>query len=217
MKSLIRSLLTSLGYEIRRLPKPVTAEERHIPDVLMERARALVQAGVRKAHYGSAGILFAKDWVNLDFSDEPETDAHYLKTDLTEKHPFPDGWLSVGYAEDFLEHLDQEQSLRFLIEVHRTLQPGGVVRLSFPGLEGVLRKHYTPATFGAACIASTEAYDMWGHRHFYSREELKTVAAHIGFREVRFCEFGVSPRPELNGLDRRSGQTQLNTYAELVN
>ena len=170
-----------------------------------------VKQGVRKAHYGSAD-RFLDGWANLDLFDSK--DSRYMKSDLTQRHPFPDNWLRFGFAEDFLEHLDQEQSLRFLIEVHRTLSPGGVLRLSFPGLEGVLKKHYPDPTLAVAQVARSEAYDMWGHKHFYSLAELATVAEHIGYRSVAQVEYGDSAHPELRDLEQRTDQ--VNTHVELA-
>jgi len=172
-----------------------------------------VKAGVRKAHYGSAD-KFLEGWANLDLfeSDHP----NYMKTDLTERHPFPDNWLRFGFAEDFLEHLDQEQSLRFLIEVHRTLAPGGVLRLSFPGLEGVLEKHYQSPNLRVAKLARIEAYEMWGHKHCYSFAELETVAKHIGYSRVERVSYCHSTYPELCNLEHRAEQIDLNMHVELT-
>ena len=54
------------------------------------------------------------------------------------------------------------------------------------------------------------------HKHFYSRDELRLVAQHVGFCEVRFVEHGQSLHQELQALDYRAEQIGLNTYAELV-
>ena len=97
-----------------------------------------------------------------------------------------------------------------------TLCPGGVLRLSFPGLEGVLPKHYPTSDYECAVVGRHEAYEMWAHLHFYSKEELSLVARHIGFREVEFVEYGVSQHEPLKGLDTRAHQIGLNTYVELT-
>ena len=186
-----------------RLSTPPDSQPRVPPD--------FVRAGIRKAHYGSAD-RFLDGWANLDLFESG--DPRYMKADLTQRHPFPDSWLRFGFAEDFLEHLDQEQSLRFLIEVRRTLAPGGVLRLSFPGLEGVLQKHYPSPTLAVAELARSEAYDMWGHKHFYSFDELRTVAAHVGYRHVTKVEFGKSAHAELCGIEHRTDA--VNTHAELT-
>ena len=88
--------------------------------------------------------------------------------------------------------------------------------MAFPGLEGVLEKHYPDAEYETIILAKEEAYTAWGHLHFYSREELTTVAKHIGFSEVNFKKFGESDYPVLAGLETREEQVGLNTYVELV-
>jgi SAM-dependent methyltransferase len=90
----------------------------------------------------------------------------FLAVDLTQRHPFADASFDLGYAEDFLEHLSQAQSLIFLSEAYRTLRSGGVLRLSFPGLEGVLRKHYLGGSAAALAHPQRDAYESWGHVHF---------------------------------------------------
>jgi predicted SAM-dependent methyltransferase len=168
-----------------------------------------------RVHYGCGPVLL-NGWVNLDQRRMSANGAVYVKSDLTGRHPFPDASIRLGYAEDFLEHLDQDESIRFLVEVRRTMKPGGVLRLSFPGLEGVLAKHYSPPVLERARLASFESYYLWGHRHFYSMGELELVARHIGFRGVRFAKFGESECDELRGIDLRAEQADLNTYAELL-
>jgi predicted SAM-dependent methyltransferase len=188
------------------------------PEATEVRARQLVQEGIIGIQYGSASNFFGAGWVNVDlnFSNEELKNSNCLKFDLTGRHPFPDACFRFGYAEDFLEHLDQDQSLRFLIEARRTLKPGGVLRLSFPGLEGVLKKHYQPPNFDGAALASREAYSMWGHKHFYSRGELEITAIALGFKAVRFESHGHTQYAELRGVDSRPDQAQLNTYVELT-
>ncbi|NMF59827.1 methyltransferase domain-containing protein [Pseudanabaena yagii] len=143
-------------------------------------------------------------------------DCLYRQVNLIAKHPFPDNYFEFGFAEDFLEHIHQDDSIVFLAECYRTLKFGGVLRLSFPGLEGVLEKHYTEINYRNILKAKKEAYTMYDHLHFYSKDELRLVAKHIGYREVNFVEYGVSKFSDLNGLDNRDGQIGLNTYVELI-
>jgi predicted SAM-dependent methyltransferase len=217
----IKASFAALGLEVqrRRDPRDLLAQQRGLLDpreqaVRERRGAHLVNDGRDKVQYGSSNNLFGEGWVNVDIGHNAA--ANFVQADLTEKHPFPDACFRFGYGEDFLEHLDQEQSIRFLLEAHRTLRAGGVLRLSFPGLEGVLAKHYSPPTMDNARLAHIEAYDAYGHKHFYSREELRVVARHVGFREVGFSDYGQSPHAELRGLDQRPDQAGLNTYAELV-
>jgi predicted SAM-dependent methyltransferase len=177
-----------------------------------------VPEGIRGIHYG-CGSNIEPEWLNLDIRQPREgvgAGLHFFAVDLSRGHPFADASFDLGYAEDFVEHLSQADSLVFLTEAHRTLRPGGVLRLSFPGLEGVLRKHYVGRSIDALAQAQQDAYDNWGHIHFYSREELSLVASHLGFRKIEFLSFRESSRPELARMDTRSDQADLNTYAELT-
>ena len=104
----------------------------------------------------------------------------------------------------------------FLAEVHRCLRVGGVLRLSFPGLRGVLKKHYRSGGYEGAALGREEAFTPYGHEHFYCEESLELVAKHLGFADVAFVKYGESKHAELGNLEHRAGQQGLNIYAELT-
>lgn len=163
-------------------------------------------------NYGCGNTLL-DGWLNVDLH---ASDArNYRTVNLLNRHPFDDNTVSFGFSEDMMEHLTQGQSIFLLAEIYRTLKPGGVMRFSFPGLEGVLSRHYTPATETRVAQGEFEAYAFWDHIHFYSKEELRLVAEHVGF-SVEFVSYGVSRYPELSGRDTRDHQMDLNTYVELT-
>lgn len=172
-----------------------------------------VRGDYTRINYGCGGNLI-DGWLNVDLfpSDAP----NYRCINLLEKHPFADTVFRFAFSEDVLEHLNQAESIFFLSEIYRTLVDGGILRLSFPGLEGVLDRHYTPASETTIRRGEFEAYAFWDHIHFYSRDELTLVAKHVGFKQVTFVEYGKSDHPELASRDTRSTQIGLNTYAELV-
>jgi predicted SAM-dependent methyltransferase len=173
----------------------------------------------RKIHYGCGHAIF-KNWINVDIrpiASVPKVSrAHYYKMNVTQRHPFPNLWFDFGYSEDFIEHIEQADAIVFLSEIYRTFAPGGVLRLSTPGLEGVLRKHYRSSDYQGARTGKLEAYDPYGHRHFFSQQSLATVAAHIGFSKIEFKAFSDSEHEELRGLETRSAQIDLNIIAELT-
>jgi predicted SAM-dependent methyltransferase len=163
-------------------------------------------------------------WFNVDGFDvtypggtiEPALARKIFRVDLTQPHPFESNYFQFGYAEDFLEHLSQADSLIFLSECFRTFAPGGVLRLSFPGLPGVLRRHYRSSDFQGASQGREEAYLRWLHQHFYCKESLDLVARHIGFRECAVVSFRESRHPELRDMDTRADQQDLNLIVELT-
>ncbi len=157
--------------------------------------------------------------MNVDFTTERppgSRSAEYRRVNLARRHPFADESFDFAYAEDFLEHLSQVDSITFLAEARRTLAPAGVLRLSFPGLEGVLHEHYRRFTIGDIYRGKLESAAYWDHLHFYSQAELALVADRLGYNDVTFLSYGKSEHPELAGIDTRDQQQETNTYAELT-
>jgi predicted SAM-dependent methyltransferase len=179
---------------------------------------------MERIHYG-CGNNFFEGWLNVALKDYRRVQriysraghrVNYVQMNLTEKHCFPADFFGFGYCEDFIEHLTQADSIIFLAECLRTFRKGGVLRLSFPGLEGVLETHYRASGFLGAYKGKIEAFTAWGHLHFYSRDEISLVAKHLGFSNVKFVEYGKSEYPELCDRDTRDHQIGLNTYVELT-
>jgi predicted SAM-dependent methyltransferase len=166
-----------------------------------------------RVHYGCGGNIL-DGWLNVDYGDRES--EWFCSFDLLERHPLADSSVRLGFCEDVLEHFTQAESIFFLSEVFRTLKPGGVIRLSFPGLEGVLCKHYSPPSPERVLLGELEAYSFWDHLHFYSIEELRLVSSHLGFSAFRLVDYGTSAIDELSNLDTRKDQIGLNTYVELV-
>ena len=182
-------------------------------DSVLSNETGMSNNGSIKVNYGCGGNLIA-DWLNIDLY---QSDAkNYRMINLLDKHPFRDNSVSFGFSEDVLEHLSQAESVFFLSEIYRALKDGGVLRLSFPGLEGVLKRHYSPYSETRVRQGEFEAYSFWDHIHFYSEAELALVAEHIGYKAIEFVKYGKSVYPELTGLDTRVDQIGLNTYVELT-
>jgi predicted SAM-dependent methyltransferase len=199
LKTAIQRAVHAFGYEIHRAPP------RNEPP------KTVVTPKYDKIHYGSY-TNFMANWLNVDILKYgPE---NYMYVNLVTKHPFPDNFFRFGFTEDFIEHLSQADSLTFLSEAHRTLKRGGVLRVSFPGLEGVLQGGFTDTGFEGMRRGKAVAYDKHGHLHFYSRDSLSTVARHLGFA-VEFVKMSESRHHELKDLDTRLEQIS-NIHAELT-
>ena len=175
-----------------------------------------------RIHY-ACGRRLLDGWLNVDGFDESypngcvhlEESRRILRMDLAAPHPFPDESFQWGYGEDFLEHLTQAESIVFLCEAYRTFRRGGVLRLSFPGLAGVLRRHLRSGGFAGAAVCVNEAYTRWFHEHFYTFDSLQLVASHIGFSDVRRCDYGHS-RHQVLKQESRPDQADLNLVVELT-
>lgn len=216
LKIVIHKIFNRFGYELKKLPN-------HIDSISFlnyaEKAKAInyyiEENKITKIHFACGSNLFDKEWINVDFYQNDLID-NYFDIDLTKRHPFTSNSIEIAYCEDFIEHLNQADSIFFLSEVYRILKKKGTIRLSFPGLEGVLKTHFEPCDYNNTIKGIFDAYTKWGHLHFYSKEELSLLGKHIGFTEINFYEFKKSNICALAGIDRREEQKHLNTYVELI-
>jgi predicted SAM-dependent methyltransferase len=163
-----------------------------------------------RLHVG-AGRRRLAGWINFDLQPLPGVD---VVADATRGLLFSD--VTAIYAEHFLEHLRLDDAVGFLVECHRALAPGGVLRLSTPNLDWVWLTHY--ALGGdedeqrERAIRLNRAFHGWRHRFLWNRETLARALAAAGFSDLAWCRYGESARPELRGLE---GHDTYDDSAEL--
>lgn len=209
----MKALLNKMGYEVYKKDIP---ENYVLNNNEIEKINKLTLT-IDKVQYGS-GLRLIENWLNVDLNNQNNfiQDPYTLGYNLTKPHPFKDETFIFGFSEDFIEHLYQPDQLLFLTEAFRTFKKGGILRLSFPGLEGVLNRHYINNDINTALLAKADAYTNWGHLHFFSFEELSLVCKHIGFSKIEKVQFGQSKYPELNNRETRIEQAELNTIVEIT-
>jgi predicted SAM-dependent methyltransferase len=168
-----------------------------------------------------------RNWVNVDIFDgsfrsswtenpTPGVDIQSVfNFDLLAPHPFGDDSFDFAYCEDFVEHLDQRESILFLTEVLRTLKCGGILRISTPSLDGVLRQHFQKPDRSVAYFEADRAFTDWGHKHFFMHETLREMTYSLGFSGYEICEYGESKHALLRDRETRPSQIGLNLYAEI--
>ncbi|AIL60626.1 class I SAM-dependent methyltransferase [Pseudomonas alkylphenolica] len=184
----------------------------------------------KKIQY-ACGLNAFKGWLNVDFFDDaliwnfthfggvPRNVAENVyKLNILDRHPFPDNYFDYAFCEDFVEHIQQKDAILFLFEVYRTLKPGGILRLSTPGLDGVMNVHFNKPNYESILENQDSAYTRWGHVHFFTHESLKTMASYIGYREYHPVSYGESLHKELEHLETRAEQNEykINLYSELT-
>jgi predicted SAM-dependent methyltransferase len=159
---------------------------------------------LRRLNVGSGPHHAREDWWNVDIRDFPAVDQ---VLDVTERWPFEG--LDLVYAEHFLEHLAPRGALAFLTNALGALRVGGAIRLSTPGLEWVVRTHFTfeddPEKQRLQTFATNRAFHGWGHQFLYSRATLEWVLSGVGFSQVEFFDYGESHTPEFVGIERHGG------------
>lgn len=153
-----------------------------------------------RLHIGS-GKARLEGWVNVDIQPLPGVD---VVADVTQGLLFKNA--EAVFAEHFLEHLAIEDALKFLLEVHRVLGPGGWLRLSTPNLDWVYITHYrfegNPEEKREDALSINRAFHGWRHRFLWNREILGEALAACGFEPVRWCHYRESELLVFQGLER---------------
>ena len=160
--------------------------------------------GPLRLHIG-CGAQRLDGWINIDLKKLPEVDVVH---DVRRGLPFS-GVRGV-FAEHFLEHLEVDAALDFLLAVHRALAPAGRLRLSTPNLDWVWRHLYSAAGSGdrdpsgkiLMAMHTNRAFYGWRHRFLWNRPLLEKALTASGFEEVEWCRYGESGHRELRQLER---------------
>lgn len=153
-----------------------------------------------KLHVG-AGDKRLEGWVNVDLKRLPGVD---VVADVTQGLKFKN--VEAVFAEHFLEHLEVDKALAFLLESHRVLADGGWIRLSTPNLDWVWLTHYRleadPDEKRQMAIRMNRAFRAWGHQFVWNREMLARALEACGFRDLAWCRYGESRHDFFHGLER---------------
>jgi predicted SAM-dependent methyltransferase len=164
-----------------------------------------------------AGLHPLPGWLNTDVLPL-RRDVLYLNA--ARPFPFADESFDRIFSEHVIEHLTLAAGERMLAECFRSLRPGGTIRISTPdllfltGLLGANRspigqafvdweiETYVPDQAWAGPVAVfNNSVRAWGHRFIYDAPTLEGALRRAGFAEVRRCEAGESPDPQLRGLE----------------
>lgn len=200
-----------------------TAPRMH-PDGEMERIAAyLRRSGPHGLHLG-CGPNPIDGWLNTDVRPTGQT----VRLDAARPFPLPDESFDYAFSEHMFEHLDYEEGRSMLRECRRILRPGGILRLTVPTLDFLIRLYREPETeihrrytewhlkrfapriyadFAAdgrplpAALVVNDFMRMWDHRTIYDLATLCEMLALVGFSQVTVREAGQSAHPFLCGLE----------------
>jgi predicted SAM-dependent methyltransferase len=173
-------------------------------------------SSVLKVHVGCGPHALLDGWCNSDLRPFKGVD-HVM--DATQPWPFRD--LTHVFGEHFIEHLDIDKAIDFLVHAGSSLAPGGRIRLSTPNLAWVVRTHFSlhPADEEQRLKETLDlnrAFHGWGHRFLWSEEMLTGVMATVGFEDVELFAYGESDDPELAGLERHGGYSVVDDHASVI-
>lgn len=217
MKKLIRSMhlevaAVALKHQIRfRKRKLLGKDQKIIGDYLSAHPAPKLQLACGSNH--PAG------WLNTDYYHPSDTIACL---DVTKRFPFPDNTFNAVLAEHVIEHFTYPDGKAMMAECHRTLKPGGILRLSTPNIlfyTGLFdpdnfakyresyviphQKHWIPyADQPRATFVLNNLVRNWRHLFVYDFETVKALLESVGFTAITLKEIGQSDHPELQGVDR---------------
>lgn len=160
---------------------------------------------VRKVHVGCGPHALLEGWCNADLRSFAGVD-HVM--DATE--PWPWSGLTHVFGEHFIEHLEIDRAIAFLVHAGGSLAPGGRIRVSTPNLAWVVATHFTPGPADeesrlSETLKLNRAFHGWGHRFLWTSELLTGVMASLGYEDVELFAYGESRDPELAELERHGG------------
>ncbi len=174
------------------------------------------EGGIKRVQVGCGPHNIMEDWWNVDIRGFPGVDA---VMDATKPWPYED--LEYVYGEHFLEHLTLDGAIAFLSHAGNSLRGGGILRLSTPNLEWVLRTHYPHEEAGgdervSGALRMNRAFHGWGHQFLYSEEMLAYVLEEMGFERISFFPYGESDTPTLKNIERHGKFAVHEGYPNVV-
>jgi predicted SAM-dependent methyltransferase len=145
-----------------------------------------------------------------------------VKCDAGRHLPFKDGSVDRIYSSHFLEHIPYAKALRVLRECHRTLKPGGLMRLVVPDLLWHAEKYVSqtrrlldgPLTADSRRVHDEFLETIYGaylhcrrsgalHCYMYDFPTLQEILTKVGFLRIKRFAFRQGDDPELASHDSR--------------
>jgi len=155
-------------------------------------------------------------WVNSDRIEAPGVD---LVRDIREGLPLPTGSLQYVVGIHALQDLPFLEVIPALQELHRVLEPSGILRLGLPDLERGLAAYlhddlayfYVPDDDARTISGKFIVQMTWygSNRMMFTYEFAEELLQRAGFRRVTRCAYrtSCSPYPEIVELDNRERES----------
>lgn len=161
-------------------------------------------------------------WINVDNTTKWQAKDYPITfMDVTKPWPYDDNTFDYAISEHMIEHVPEQKGLSMLKEAHRTLKPGGVVRIvcpdrefneKLPGQDDLEFVHnYMELIFkrkakpGDAAKISNRTLNEQGHVWVPTGPQLKAQVEKAGFKNVKLCKYGISEHSALNDVDIDDG------------
>jgi predicted SAM-dependent methyltransferase len=163
-------------------------------------------------HVGCGGVRL-EGWLNTDISPSSP-----LYLDATRRLPIEDNSVSFIFSEHFVEHVPRRATLVFFEESFRVLRPGGILRISTPDAEALVRAYLNHPEevrllnernrrygYQYTCYPVDILNKAWledCHMCLYDAQTLQQLLSSAGFQNITRCEVGESCHTALSGIER---------------
>ncbi len=169
------------------------------------------------------------NWSVVNLADHDGVESQDL-TDLPTT--FLDEEFNGIYSEHFIEHLYRYQGINFFKEAYRIMKPGGTIRTVWPSQEivewlvdpridlsdnefvkfyfdkYVIKERFSPPgnehRRKQEQVALGLLHQKGQHLYVWGETEMMGVLEHLGFTNVKKCDYLHSTVPEFNGIDTPS-------------
>jgi predicted SAM-dependent methyltransferase len=186
----------------------------------------------RKLHLG-CGSHILDGWTNTDL-DPKDSRVHAL--DVTKRFPISNDSVDLIFSEHMIEHLRYEDGKRMLAECHRSLKPGGKIRITTPNLRFLidffnpeldeLQTSYLAWASSTFCDRPASDHSVfvlnnfvraWGHRFIYDPSTLGNLMREVGFVHIQQHALLDSDHRDLTNLENVSrlppGYLELESFS----
>jgi len=172
--NIIRKLRSWLNVVLKNYKQPVPVYPR------------VTRSGI-KVHLGS-GEINMQGWINVDARQFSHTHLVSEGFDLKE---FTDGSIEELYLCHVLEHFSFSQTETLLINLQKKIAKGGIIRISVPDFDSIIRiyKMNNNNIYAIqAALMGGQGYEYNFHKSLYNKESLTKLIESCGFSQVKDWE-----------------------------
>jgi predicted SAM-dependent methyltransferase len=136
----------------------------------------------RYLHIGCGDIILPPPFENLDTRDLPGADH------ISEAYPlsFEDNIFDLVYSSHVLEHFKKADTQAIINEWVRVLKPGGIIRLSVPSLEALIKIYELSGDmeYIIGPLMGGQTYDQNFHYNMFDKKRLTSYLENAGCEAV---------------------------------
>ena len=138
------------------------------------------------------------------------SENHFFHADLSFGIPANNGSVDFIYSSHFIEHLYPSEAKKLLLDCHRVLKPGGMVRICVPDLEYAVNMYKSGRKREALdryFFVENKGSVYARHKYMYDFELLAELLRDSGFHSIRRCRFREGKMSDLEFLDNQPEET----------